>query len=231
MSDQELKKESFEDFKNSFSYGSRNDLNFKFLNALSDSEASRFFRELLWKLGDSLNDGEWSRLISHVVQWQVKGYSQPGKFTYQGGPFVSSPKPLSDSKVALITSSGHFVEGDDPKPFGIPNMTQEEAIRRISDFLKEEPTLSIIPKDTAQENLQVRHGGYDVRGPQTDHNVAFPLERLKELEQRGTIGELSPQAYSFVGACAQTRLLKHTGPQWVSMLKEQAIDTVLLVPV
>ncbi len=81
MSDQEQKKESFEDFKNSFSYGSRNDLNFQFLAALSDSEAAQFIQELLWKLGDSLNDGEWSRLISHVVDWQVKGYSRPGSFT------------------------------------------------------------------------------------------------------------------------------------------------------
>lgn len=31
--------ESFEDFKNSFSYGSRTDLNFKFLAKLSDKEA------------------------------------------------------------------------------------------------------------------------------------------------------------------------------------------------
>jgi hypothetical protein len=57
------------------------------------------------------------------------------------------------------------------------------------------------------------------------------LEPLRELEQEGTIGELAENAYSFVGACAQTRLLKHSGPQWVGMLKQEAIDVALLVPV
>ena len=47
--------ETFESFKNSFSYGSRTDLNFKFLKTLSDEEAADFFQELLWKLGDSIH--------------------------------------------------------------------------------------------------------------------------------------------------------------------------------
>ena len=44
------KPESFEDFKKSFSYGSRTDLNFKFLAKLSDDQAAKFFQDLLWKL-------------------------------------------------------------------------------------------------------------------------------------------------------------------------------------
>jgi hypothetical protein len=231
MSDREMQKESFEEFKNSFSYGSRNDLNFKFLKALDDAEAARFFQELLRKLGECLDDGEWDRLVTHLVEWQTEGYSDPGRFAYDNGPFVATPKPLSESKLALITSTGHFVEGDDPKPFGVSNMTNEEAIRRIGDFLKAEPRLSVIPTDTPPEKLRVRHGGYDTHGARADHNAVLPLEPLKELARRGAIGELADEAYSFVGACAQTRMLKQTGPRWVSMLAERAVDTVLLVPV
>ena len=58
----ENSKETFEDFKNSFSYGSRSDLNFKFLKNLSDEDASHFLQEFLWKMGDALNDGDFSRL-------------------------------------------------------------------------------------------------------------------------------------------------------------------------
>jgi D-proline reductase (dithiol) PrdB len=110
-------------------------------------------------------------------------------------------------------------------------MTQEEAMRRIGEFLSTEPTLSAIPRDTSLGDLRVRHGGYDIRGAQADPNVAFPLQRLLELEAEGVIGELAPQAYSFVGACAQTRLLKHAGPKWVEALQGQQVDAALLVPV
>ncbi len=231
MDSEDVPKESFEDFKKSFSYGSRNDLNFKFLAHLSDREASRFFRELLWNIGDSYDDGDFDRIVEHVFNWQVKAYSGPGRYAYDEGPFVKPAKAVAESKLALLTSSGHFVAGHDPEPFGVKDMTQEEAVRRIGEFLKEAPALSTIPADTPVEKLQVRHGGYDIRGALADHNVAFPLQRLRELEQEGAIGEIAPDAYSFIGACAQTRLLKETGPEWVSMLKEKNLDAVFLVPV
>jgi D-proline reductase (dithiol) PrdB len=231
MNETDPSKETFEEFKKSFSYGSRNDLNFKFLAGLSDEEAARFLQQLLWKLGDTLNDGQWKRIIDHVLDGQIQGYSGAPRYTYDHGPFVTPSKSISEAKLTLITSSGHFVDGDDPRQFGIDNMSQEEAVRRIDDFLKSEPTLSVIPKDTPSGELRVRHGGYDVRGPQADANVVFPLERLRELEQEGSFGELAEETHSFVGACSQTRLLKHTGPQWVGMLKQRAIDIALLVPV
>jgi hypothetical protein len=224
--------ESFEDFKNSFSYGSRTDLNFKFLAKLSDQEAADFFQELLWKLGDSFDDGSLSRIAGHVLAWQQKSYSNAKKnFTYDDGPFTPLTKPVSQSRLALITSSGHFVAGDDPKPFGVTNMTQLEAIERIEEFVKEAPSLSSIPMNTPHEQLRVRHGGYDIRSAQADPNVALPLEILRELRSDGYIGELARQAYSFVGACAQRRLLKRNGPQWVDFLKAGEIDAALLVPV
>ena len=110
-------------------------------------------------------------------------------------------------------------------------MTQQEAIDKIVEFVKEAPQLSTLPVDTPEEKLRVRHGGYDIRGVQADPNVAFPLRRLQELEREGAIGPLIRQAYSFVGACSQKRLLQQTGPQWIEIFKQQPIDAALLVPV
>jgi hypothetical protein len=39
--------ETFAEFKTSFSYGSRTDLNFKFLKGLPEAEAAQFFQDLL----------------------------------------------------------------------------------------------------------------------------------------------------------------------------------------
>jgi D-proline reductase (dithiol) PrdB len=222
--------ETFEEFKNSFAYGSRTDLNFKFLKSLPSEEAATFLQELLWKLGDSFVDRDIDRLIQHVYEGQAQAYAGAGRWTYEDGPFTPLEKPLAECRLGLLTSSGHFIDGDDPEPFGVKDMSQAEAIERIDDFLKAEPKLSAIPIDTPQAQLRVRHGGYDIRAAQADANVVLPLDRLRELAQDGLIGELASEAYSFVGACAQTRLLKHAGPQWVGMLQAQQIDAALLVP-
>jgi len=224
--------ESFESFKNSFtSTGSRSDLNFKFLKNLSTRDTATFFQDLLRMLGESLDDGDFQRIVDHICRAQIGAYDTKSKWEYEEGPFAPLRKPLSEARLALLTSSGHFVEGLDPEPFGVKGMTQAEAVRRISDFLKSEPELSIIPMDTPRENILVRHGGYDIKGALIDPNVAFPLDRLLELEQEGLFGELHHEAYSFVGAASQMRLMNHAGPQWVKLLKEKDIDAVIMVPV
>ena len=231
MSNDDKKPETFEEFKNSFNYGSRSDLNFKFLKNVSDEQASSFFQQLLWKLGDALNDGDFARVVNHIVDSQASAYEGAGRFVYEDTPFTTLRAPLSQLRLGLMTSSGHFVDGDDPKPFGVENMSQQEAEARIDDFLKVEPQLSVIPINTPEERLRVRHGGYDVRGSMADPNVNFPISRLRELQKEGRIGELASDAYSFVGAAAQLRLLNHTGPEWVQMFQDKKIDALLLVPV
>lgn len=223
--------QTFEAFKKSFSYGSRTDLSFKFLKSLSNEDAANFIQQLFWKLGQAYDSGQFEPVIQHICQGQQKAYAGASQWQYDTGPFMPLPKPVAGSRLALLTSSGHFVAGHDPQPFGLKNMTQAEATARIDDFLKSEPQLSKIPADTPNQQLRVRHGGYDIRGAQADPNVAFPLQRLREMVQAGQIGALATDAYSFVGACSQLRLTKRTGPQWVELLQQQNLDAVLLVPV
>ena len=71
--------ESFKDFKDSFSYGKRNDLNFKFLSHLSEEQAADFLEGLLKKIGTSLNDGGWDRIIDHLIDGQSLGYAGPDR--------------------------------------------------------------------------------------------------------------------------------------------------------
>ncbi len=99
------------------------------------------------------------------------------------------------------------------------------------EFIKEEPVLSAVPKNIVPEDLMVRHGGYDISGAKLDPNVVFPLDLLKKLEQKKLIGKLAEKAFSFVGACSQKRLMKKTGPKWVSQIKNMDIDAALLIPV
>lgn len=223
--------ESFKEFKDTFSYGKRNNLNFKFLSHLSEEEAANFIEKLLFNIGEYFNDGDECKIIQHVVDGQIKAYSKPAKFIYSEGAFEKFEKELKDSKIGLVTSSGHFVEGDDPEPFGRKNMSQKEAVERIQEFIKEKPSLSIIPKNTNLDDLKVRHGGYDISGAETNHNAVIPIDILKDLEKKQVIKELGDEVYSFVGACAQKPLIKEVKNSWMETIKKQDLDAVILVPV
>lgn len=226
-------RESLEEFRQSFNYGSRTDLLFKVLGNrnMSDEDAGEFFRGLLEKLGDAFDTGDYGPVYDHCFQWQVYGYTpkegaQP-QFQYDAAPWTPLRRPVSRSRLALISTGGLFVEGDDP--LGPDGPTQEEAVPRIQEFLRGPPSLATIPKDTPASRLCVRHPGYDVRGALRDHNVVYPVDRLKELEAEGVVGELADDFYSFVGATSQLRLLREFAPVWAERFREKGIDAALLV--
>ncbi len=229
--------ETIEGLRTSFAYGTRSNLNFKFLKDLSDAEFGDFVKDLVDGVGETINDGDGQRLAEIAYRWQVHGYAghlgDPADFPHRHDdtPVAAMSKPLSESRVALLTSSGHFVDGDDPEPFGELAMTQDEAEARIAEFLGAAPDLSAIPVDSPPADLRVRHGGYPVQAVATDHQVALPLGHLKALEEEGVIGELSSTAYSFVGATSQLRLKKNVAPKWAERLHDDGVDAVLLVPV
>ncbi len=237
MSSHAPETETFKQFKDSFAYGSRTDLSFKFLKGLSTEDAALFFQELLSKIGDSVNDGDLDRLLQHVYEWQVRSHephaedAAADRWVYEDGPFAPLAKPLSESRVALFTSSGHFVDGDDPEPFGVKGMTQEQACLRAVDFVRARPALSTIPANTPNDNLRVRHAGYDIRGAEADPNVTFPLERMRDIESEGVFGELASEAYSFPGIASQIPIIRESAPEWTALLHDRGVDAVLMVPV
>jgi hypothetical protein len=225
---------SFEEFKNSFSYGSRSDLSFKFLKSMSDEEAADFVQQLLFEVGEAYDTGEVGPILELAYEAQVAGYApdpaQPYRWSYEDRPFTELTKPLSECRVGLLTSSGHFVAGDDPQPFGVTDMTQTEAEERIGEFMRATPILSRIARDTPAEKLVVRHGGYDTRPALRDFNVSFPRDTLVAAEEAGRIGTLADTLYSFPGATAQGRV-KQVAPAWAEQIGKDSIDVLLLVPV
>lgn len=225
--------ETFEDFKNSFSYGSRSDLSFKFLKSLEPEEAAEFIGHLLREVGDLYDDPGSERLIDLVYEWQVKAYQpRPGArrtFVYDDRPFRELVHPLGETTVALVTSSGHYI-ADDPPSHDPEDMTQEEAISKINEFMRRPPQLSEIPVDSPFGDLRVRHPGYDVRSSRRDSEVTLPLSALRDAEQEGRIGRLSSTAYSFIGACSQGRLNHEVGG-WIERWRSAGAQALFLVPV
>lgn len=224
--------ESLDELAASFSYGDRSDLSFKFLTRFTGSAVGDAVAALFREVGSLLDTGDPARLIDEFIALQSAAYRSRDvndRYRHEDGPFTIPQVGLADAKVALVTSSGHFV--DDPNPMGVEGMDQEEAEARISEFMRTEPVLSEVAVNRSSGEIRVRHGGYDVRGAVADHNVAFPVDPLRRLEQRGVFAALHDVAYSFVGACSQKRLLAGTAAAWAEELVATGSDVVLLVPV
>ncbi len=130
-------------------------------------------------------------------------------------PWVPWTKELSKSKVALVSSAGLHLRSD--KPFG-PG----------------DPTYRVIPSDSSTADVIDSHTsiGWDRTGIYRDLNLAFPMDRLRELVDRKVIGSLSQDYYSFMGAQRDPRkIIEETGPQAAEALHAQGVDLVFLVPV
>jgi D-proline reductase (dithiol) PrdB len=73
---------------------------------------------------------------------------------------------------------------------------------------------------------------FDHAGIRRDPNVAFPLDRLRELAAPGEIGEVSPRHLSFMGSItAPGRLASRTAPEAAQLLVDDQVDLALLFPV
>ena len=62
-------------------------------------------------------------------------------------------------------------------------------------------------------------------------NVLFPVDRVRELQSEGIIGEVAPTHYSFAGFIQEpTHLVDVTAPEVARQLRDAQVDAVLLTP-
>ena len=57
--------------------------------------------------------------IEAIVWAQSQTYTGAGRFKYDNKPFAVLDQPVSENRVALLTTTDRFAEGYDPKPFGL----------------------------------------------------------------------------------------------------------------
>ena len=129
-------------------------------------------------------------------------------------PFVRPAVPLSRSRVAIVTTAGLHRRGD--RPFG-PG----------------EPSYRVIPSDTpARDIVQSQPSiGFDRAPLMRDINVSFPIDRLRELAERGEIGGLAPRHFSFIGALRDVRRVEsETGPEVARSLLDDGANVALITP-
>jgi hypothetical protein len=217
---------SFEEFRKSFYYGDHVDMQFKFLARLPDEPAADAVAEILRRLGEAFDTGDFSAVRDAVYAAQVDAYTDDDTPTVLDAPFSPVTEDLSEQRLALISAGGVFRVGDDP--MGPDGPTQEEALGLIKDFLRTAPTLSRVPKDTPDSQLTARHPGYDALTAQRDPGTVFPLSVLRDLEDQGRL-RLAENHYAFTGATSLGRLRDQAAPEWARRLRAEEVDVCLLV--
>lgn len=136
----------------------------------------------------------------------------------EGAPWTPLSKPLSQSKAAIVTTAGLHLRDD--QPFN-------------RDHPGGESTYRVIPSDSDPADIVQSHFsiGFDRTAIYRDINITFPMDRLRELAERGDIGYVAPNHYSFMGALRDcTVVAEQTGPEVAQRLKSEGVDLVLLTP-
>jgi D-proline reductase (dithiol) PrdB len=122
-------------------------------------------------------------------------------------------KPLSQSRVALLSSAALRLE--DQKPF-VPR--EDRSYRLVSS----DPTAGVIVID--------HHSGIG-RVPRQDPEIVFPRSALATLAERGVIGSISPYHISFMGGLrCHEEIEREIAPAIAGDLKRFEVDVALLVP-
>ena len=134
---------------------------------------------------------------------------------HDDSPWTPWEKKLSQSKLGIVTTAGLHLRGDHPFEGGDPSY------RAIPS--------NASPNDVIQSHASI---GFDHTGYYRDINLAFPLDRMRELVERGVLGSVAANYYSFMGAQRNpARIIEETAPEVVQLLKADQVDAVLIIPI
>tara|TARA_B100000676_G_scaffold211207_1_gene207491 strand:- start:3418 stop:3846 length:429 start_codon:yes stop_codon:yes gene_type:complete len=128
-------------------------------------------------------------------------------------PWIT-PKPLRESRVAILSTAGLHRRTDPP------------FIAGATDF-------RIIPEDVDWADMIMSHisTNFDRSAFQQDTNIWFPLDRLREMAKDGEIGSVADWHYSIMGAQPSLPALGPSGEEIGALLAKDEVDIALLIPV
>lgn len=129
-------------------------------------------------------------------------------------PFQPMQKPLSESRLGVISTSGAYTVG------------------QVAYHYKDDTSIRAIPKDSPEDTIHFSHITENyLTSPRKDPNCILPITALREAERCGVLGELAPSLFSCMGGIySQRRVREELIPELRAEFQAQAVDTVLLVP-
>ena len=144
--------------------------------------------------------------------YRALGYTSDYQWAHnETAPFTQLKKPLSEAKIALITTSyppGDWSDNNPPKKQVWSRSTVEA------------------PKDLYNQNL-----AWDKENTHTrDRESYLPIIALQALSEEGMIGGLSPRFHSIPTDYSHRLTTEHDAPQILDRLIADDADAALLIP-
>jgi D-proline reductase (dithiol) PrdB len=133
-------------------------------------------------------------------------------------PFTPLRKPLSQCRVALITTAG--VHLCSQEPFDMDDGDGDATYREL-------------PAAAGPADMTITHKYYDHHDADQDINVVFPLAHFRDLVERGVIGSLAPRHFGFMGHIEGPQIANLTGqsaPDVAARLRSDGVDFAFLTP-
>ncbi len=127
-------------------------------------------------------------------------------------PFTPFDKELSSSIVTLATATGIYGASQEAFPTEDPG----------------DASYRIIPGEAPMEDLRIAHHHYDHSEADTDPNIVFPLQTLRELAEEGFIGGVNDKHYSYGFTTRLRELYETTFPEIADLIERSRTRLVLL---
>ena len=159
------------------------------------------------------------RAKTYNLPWVKEGWSRYFQaLAFTQTPWTPLSKPLSECKVALVTTGGVHLQTD--LPFDMIDPQGDPSFRKISS-------------QAQKEDLRITHDYYDHQDAERDINLVLPMDILRKCQQEGVIGACAEWYYGFMGHIEGPHLktlIQVTARDVGFQLKQQAVDAALLVP-
>ena len=148
------------------------------------------------------------------------GYDTPYRWAhYTSAPFQPLRKPLTQSRVTIVTTAAPFDPAKGDQGPGAP-------------YNGSAKFYSVYDGDTsAQHDLRISHIAYDrTHTTATDSGTWFPLAQLKRLAAEGTIGEVAPRFFGAPTNRSHRVTIETDAPEILKRCRDDKVDAAVLVP-
>lgn len=152
--------------------------------------------------------------------YQAIGYDTPYRWAhYADVPFHPLTKPLSESRITLVTTAAPF---DPAKGDQGPGAAYNGGAKFYQ----------VYDGDTAAtHDLRISHIAYDrAHTSADDSGTYFPLSQFQRLEATGRIGELAPRFFGAPTNRSHRVTLETDAPEILARCQADKVDAVVLVP-
>ena len=151
--------------------------------------------------------------------YRLQGYSKPYEWAhYEKVPFTPLAKPLSDCRIALISTGEVEVKGR--------NLSEDE------NQMGNVGGVYSIPSTTPEEQLYSSSHSYDKHATTLeDINAFFPSARLHEAVDSGRISGVTKRFIGVYNAYSKRRTIERDAPEVLKRLLEDGADAAVMVPV